>query len=111
MKNYFLTIPAAFLLFVGLFSGLYVLLNQLSAKGGDHPKKYLPYSGGQELPPSKRRLTYRAYFRIGFLFGILHLAALMISTLPLKSNTISIGIIYLSGISISAYVLAKNRYP
>lgn len=110
MKNYLLNIPAAFLFFVIIFTVLYLFLIRNSAKGKDHPEKYLPYSGGQELPPSEARLSYQAYFRLGFLFGILHVAALMISTLPLKSSMMGFGIVYLLGISISAYVLAKTDF-
>lgn len=110
MKNILLNIPAAFLFFLVFFTVLYLLLMRISAKGKDHPDKFLPYSGGQNLPPSKGRLTYQVYFRIGLLFGILHVAALVISTLPLESTTMGIGIIYLSGISVSAYVLAKTDF-
>lgn len=110
MKNILLTIPVAFVFFVGLFSVLYIFLIRYSPKGEDHPEKYLPYSGGQGLPPVDLRLSYQAFFRIGLLFGVMHVAALMISTLPLKSGTIGIGIIYLVGISISAFVLAKTDY-
>jgi NADH:ubiquinone oxidoreductase subunit 3 (subunit A) len=110
MNNFFLTIPAAFLFYVIIFTVLYLIVNRLSAEGEDHPEKYLPYSGGQDLPPSKGRLTYQLYFRLGFLFGILHVAALIFSTLPLESSAMGIGIIYLSGISISVYVLAKTDF-
>jgi NADH:ubiquinone oxidoreductase subunit 3 (subunit A) len=110
MKNIFLSIPAAFLFFVVLFTFLYFFLIRFSAKGKDHPEKYLPYSGGQQLPPKEVRLSYQAFFRIGLLFGILHVSALMISTLPLKSSTMGIGILYLAGISISAFVLAKTDF-
>jgi NADH:ubiquinone oxidoreductase subunit 3 (subunit A) len=110
MKNILLNIPATFLFFLTVFTVLYLFLIRISAKGEDHPEKYLPYSSGQDLPPSTGRLTYQVYFRLGFLFGILHVAALIISTLPLKSSTMGMGIIYLSGISISAYVLAKTDF-
>ena len=110
MKNILLTIPVAFLFFVVLFSVLYIFLIRSSPQGEDHPEKYLPYSGGQGLPPVELRLSYQAFFRIGLLFGIMHVSALVISTLPLKSSTIGIGIIYLAGISISAFVLAKTDF-
>ncbi len=110
MKNLLLSIPATFLFFVVLFTLLYLLLIRFSAKGEDHPEKYLPYSGGQQLPPRQVRLSYQAFFRIGLLFGILHVSALMISTLPLKPSMMGIGILYLAGISISAFVLAKTNF-
>jgi NADH:ubiquinone oxidoreductase subunit 3 (subunit A) len=110
MKNLLLSIPAAFLFFVVLFTLLYLILIRFSAEGKDHPEKYLPYSGGQDFPPREVRLSYQAFFRIGLLFGILHVSALMISTLPLKSSTMGMGILYLAGISISAFVLARTDF-
>jgi len=110
MNDFLLTIPAAFVFYGIFFAVLYLIVDRLSATGEDHPDKFLPYSGGQDLPPSKGQLTYQVYFRLGFLFGILHVAALIFSTLPLESTTMGMGIIYLSGISISAYVLAKTDF-
>ena len=68
----------------------------------------MPYTGGQTLPSKINRLSYQTFFRLGLLFGIVHVAALMIATLPLEWQQQKIGVIYLIGIGISAFVLARN---
>ena len=111
MNRIILSVPVVLLIFTALLTAVYLLLIRFSARGKDHPEKYLPYSGGQELPRREVQLSYQAFFRIGLLFGILHVSALMISTLPLTSSSIVIGILYLVGISISVFVLAKTDNP
>jgi NADH:ubiquinone oxidoreductase subunit 3 (subunit A) len=101
--------PVAFLIFFGVLTAGYLFLQQHAAKGKDHPEKHLPYSGGQTLPPTEVRLSYKAFFRIGLLFGIAHVAVLVLALLPLDWGTHQIGLIYLAGISISAFVLARTE--
>ncbi len=106
MRDLLFSVPVVFGVFLLFFGGLYLFFGRHAARGKDHPEKYLPYSGGQDIPPSEGRLSYQAFFRIGLLFGILHVAALVLATLPLKGAGQAIGLIYLAGISISAIVLA-----
>lgn len=106
----FLSPPAAFILFFILVTLGYYLIQSQASKGLDHPDKHLPYSGGQKLPPTEVRLSYEAFFRIGLLFGIAHVAVLVLATLPLAWLSHQIGLLYLAGISISAIVLAHSKY-
>lgn len=101
--------PIAFFIFFVLITLFYNLIQRFSAKGLDHPDKYLPYSGGQRLPPVEVRLSYETFFRLGLLFGIVHVAVLVLATLPLNWATHKIGLLYLFGISISAIVLAHTK--
>ena len=101
--------PAAFILFFILVSLGYALVQRHTAKGLDHPDKHLPYSGGQKLPPTEVRLSYEAFFRLALLFGIAHVAVLVLATLPLAWISHRIGLFYLAGISISAIVLAHKK--
>lgn len=102
--------PAAFIIFMILVSLGYSLIQGYAAKGPDHPDKHLPYSGGQKIPPTEVRLSYEAFFRIGLLFGIVHVAVLVLATLPLAWVSHQIGLLYLAGISISAIVLAHKKH-
>ena len=101
--------PIAFIIFFLILSLGYILIQRHAAKGLDHPEKYLPYSGGQKIPPAEVRLSYKTFFRIGLLFGIVHVAVLVLATLPLGWTSHRIGLLYLLGISISAVVLAHTR--
>jgi NADH:ubiquinone oxidoreductase subunit 3 (subunit A) len=107
--NLLLSPPIAFILFLVLLFFVYVLIQRNAAKGLDHPDKHLPYSGGQKLPPTEVRLSYETFFRLGLLFGIAHVAVLVLATLPLTRSFQWLGLLYLVGISISAIVLARTR--
>ncbi|MBG0770256.1 MAG: hypothetical protein H0S82_01030 [Anaerolineaceae bacterium] len=100
--------PFAFALFLLLLALFYFFFQRHAAKGPDHAAKYLPYSSGQNLPPTEVRLSYQEFFRLGLLFGVVHVAALVLSLLPLQIETYKIGIFYLLGVSISAYVLVRD---
>jgi NADH:ubiquinone oxidoreductase subunit 3 (subunit A) len=100
--------PVAFLILFGILFGVYALVRKHAAKGQDHPEKYLPYSGGQTMPTTEVRLSYEAFFRLGLLFGIVHVAVLVLALLPTGWEAHWIGIIYLVGISISAFVLGRT---
>ena len=104
-----LTPPITFIIFLILVSIGYVFIQKHAAKGPDHPDKHLPYSGGQKIPPVEVRLSYEAFFRIGLLFGITHVAVLVLATLPFNNNSLLLGLFYLVGISISAIVLAQTK--
>lgn len=108
MMNILLSPPIAFLIFLLILFFVYCFFQRHAAKGMDHPDKHLPYSGGQRLPPTEVRLSYETFFRLGLLFGIVHVAVLVLATLPLKWASHSIGLLYLLGISISAIVLAQT---
>jgi 4-hydroxybenzoate polyprenyltransferase len=107
--NLLLTPPLAFIIFFGLISLGYYVIRKYSAKGPDHPDKHLPYSGGQKIPPVEVRLSYNTYFRIALLFGITHVAVLVLATLPLGEGRSILGLLFLIGISISAVVLARRK--
>ncbi len=110
IQQLLLSPPIAFILFFGLLSVLYVFRRKHSAHGPDHPDKHLPYSGGQKLPPVEVRLSYTTYFRLGLLFGITHLAVLVLATFPLGIGNSALGLFYLIGLSISAVVLAHRKH-
>ncbi len=101
--------PIAFTIFFILITLLYGYLQRFAAKGEDHPDKHLPYSGGQRIPPMEVRLSYETFFRLGLLFGIVHVAVLVLATLPMNWGSHRIGLLYLLGISISAAVLAQTK--
>lgn len=109
MINILLSPPMAFVIFFGLISLGYYVVRKYSAKGPDHPDKHLPYSGGQKIPPVEVRLSYNTYFRIALLFGITHVAVLVLATLPLGEGRSILGLLFLVGISISAVVLARRK--
>lgn len=100
--------PVAVVVFLGLGYVLYRLGGRVSAAGDESVEKRLPYTGGEELPPPERQLSYHAFFRLALMFGILHVAALVVSTLPGGIPTRRIALFYLVGIGVSVYVLTDS---
>lgn len=101
--------PLVFLCFLFVIVLGYIWIGKHTPKGKDNPEKHLPYSSGQNLPQPLVQLSYQAFFRLGLLFAILHVAALVISTMPFEGASKSLGLFYLIGISISAYVLVTRE--
>jgi NADH:ubiquinone oxidoreductase subunit 3 (subunit A) len=108
MENILLSPPVALCAFLALAYGLYRLGGRLGATGEEHPGKRQPYACGEDLPPPEGRLAYHAFFRLALMFGILHLAALVLSTLPPEVASHRVALAYLVGIGISVFVLTKG---
>jgi len=109
MQRLILSPPVVFTLFLVVLSLMYALIRKHSSQGPDHPDTHLPYPGGQKLPPMEVRLSYSTYFRLGLLFGVTHVAVLVLATFPIGSGNIALGLLYLIGLSISAVVLAQRK--
>ena len=108
INELFFSPPVLFLFYFLISVLVYGLISRVSAKVMDHPEKYLPYSSGQNLAPGDDLMTYQAFFRIGLLFVVLHVAVLVISTLPFEEVSNRMGFFYLFGVLVSAFVLADK---
>ncbi len=109
-RDILLSPPVAFLIFLACAALAYTLIQKrCSAKGQDHPDKYLPYSSGQKLPPQQVEMGYEAFFRLGLLFIIMHVSTLVILTMPAGAESNYVGVFYLFGVFISAYTLVRIR--
>ena len=109
MQNLLLSPPFALAVFWGLTYGLYRLGGVLAARGKDDPGKHMPYACGEDLDLSQAQLTYHAFFKLALMFGILHLASLVIATLPAGGTSRRFATLYLIGIGISVLVLTDEE--
>ena len=109
MENMILSPPVAMSVFLALAYGLYRLSGVLSAPGEQHHGKHQPYACGEDLLPPQAQLAYHAFFRLALMFAILHLATLVVSTLPPGGASHRIAVVYLVGIAISVFVLTKGE--
>lgn len=107
MIRLLLSPPVAFILFVFVLTLGYLFIQRHAARGPDHPDKHLPYSGGQKIPPVEVRLSYEKFFRLALLFGIAHVAVLVLATLPFEKGSVFLGLFFLIGVSISAFALGR----
>ncbi len=107
MDNIWLSPPVALCVCFILAYGLYRLGGMLQAAGKNDPYKYLPYTGGELPSPAPKLLGYHGFFRLALLFGILHIATLVLSTLPRDARSHQMALVYAVGIAISVFVLVE----
>jgi hypothetical protein len=108
VRNVLFSPPFALALFMALAYGLYRLGGKVAARGEDTPGKHQPYACGEDLGLVQVRLTYHAFFKLALMFGILHLASLVIATLPAGGSSRRLATLYLVGIGISVLVLTEG---
>jgi NADH:ubiquinone oxidoreductase subunit 3 (subunit A) len=108
VRDVLLSPPVAGLVFMGLAFGLYRLSGALAAKGEEHPGKHQPYACGEDLLPPETQLVYHAFFHLALIFALLHLATLVISTLPPDREAHILALVYLSCIIVSVLVLVQE---
>jgi NADH-quinone oxidoreductase subunit A len=97
--------PVAFAVFllVGLlllFSGSLLAAKANSNDGG----KKTQYACGEDIPAKKVQPDYTVFFPFALFFTIIHVTALILSTLP-AGNIAFMGILYMFGVAISLFTL------
>jgi len=78
---------------------------KIAAKGEKSKGKHMHYSCGEDLEVPSLNLNYHHFFRLALLFGILHIVALVLSTIPSKSEIRILPILYLVCAGISIFIL------
>jgi len=102
MSQLILAPPIAFIIFLVIAYLVYKGGGRLGVKKKVEGRKLDTYACGEDIPSKKVQHTYQ-FFRIAFFFTILHVAALIIVTVP-SGSTALLGIIYLL-IAIAALVI------
>jgi NADH-quinone oxidoreductase subunit A len=74
--------PLAFLLFLAVFYLIYLLAGTLAPKVNAVGGKLKSYACGEDIPGSKVQFGYRLFFFIALFFTMMHVAALVVATLP-----------------------------
>lgn len=107
-QNILLSLPITATVFTLLALGLYRLAGRIAAKSDPTADKHLPYTGGEPHSPVPARLGYHRFFKLALLFSILHVAALVLSTLPRVGASRRTALIYLAGIAVSVVALVER---
>jgi len=100
--------PVAFLAFLLLFYLFYLYAKTLAPKVTDVGGKLKTYACGEDIPGYKIQFGYRLFFFIAIFFTIMHVAALVIATLP-KGPLAYFGIFYLGMIFLSVLALITRE--
>lgn len=90
--------PLAFLVFVVLFTVLYLVAGKFAVSGKKSKEKVSTYACGEDIPGFKFQFGYSIFFVFALFFTIMHVTALVIATLPSISPAVYFGIFYLSAI-------------
>jgi len=74
--------PVAFLVFLLAAIGFYALGRRMAPKSNRSGGKLTTYACGEDIPGAKVQFSYRLFFYVGLFFTIMHVAALVIATIP-----------------------------
>jgi len=100
--------PVVFIIFMLIGWLLLAGGKKIAAKGEESQGKYTHYSCGEDLEVPNFNLNYHQFFRLALLFGILHIVALVIATIPAESDIRFFPIIYLLSAGIGMYILLEH---
>ena len=96
--------PVAFAVFLAMFYLLYLLVGLMAPKVKDVGGKLKTYACGEDIPGIKIQFGYRMFFFIALFFTMMHVAALVVATIP-RGPVAYFGIFYLGMIFLSVLAL------
>jgi len=102
--DFLISPPVAFIVFLVLGGLLSFLGSKMAPKLKRQGGKLTTYACGEDIPGIKIQFGYRLFFFIALFFTMMHVAALVISTVP-AGKIIFFGIIYLVMIFLSIMAL------
>jgi NADH:ubiquinone oxidoreductase subunit 3 (subunit A) len=99
--------PLAFLVYLGLAALIYLLGARLAPKLKKEGGKLTTYACGEDLPGVKLQWGYRLFFFVALFFTIMHVAALVMATIP-SGGVAVFGLVYLAMIFLSIMALVTR---
>jgi NADH-quinone oxidoreductase subunit A len=102
--DFLISPPVAFLVFLAVGFLVYWLGSRLAPKLKKEGGKLATYACGEDLPGVKLQFGYRLFFFVALFFTLMHVAALVIATIP-GGKIVFFGIIYLLMIFLSILAL------
>ncbi len=108
-----LCIPVAFLVFLAVLTIFYVLAGRVSPESERTKGKISTYACGEDMPGFKFQFGYSLFFIFALFFTVMHVAALVIATLPAKAPELYFGFFYLAAIflCVSGLVIYRGSNP
>lgn len=100
--------PVTLVLFVLLIGGLYWLSGRWAARSVERPGKHAPYACGEDLLPGEVKLSYQRFFRLALMFVMVHMATLVLATLPSGKDMRLLAMLYMGGVAIALNVLVRK---
>jgi len=105
-----LTPPAAFLIILAAVLGISYLLSRISYKTkGDEEASTKAYACGEDVPTGMIQPDYSVFFPFAFLFTILHVVALIVTTVPVDTaGSLAMALIYVVGAITGIFILFRR---
>lgn len=100
--------PVAFLVFLAAALGLYALGRGMAPKLTKAGGKLTTYACGEDIPGVKIQFGYRLFFFVALFFTMMHVAALVIATVP-AGKIVFFALFYLVMIFLSVMALVTRR--
>ena len=102
-----LSLPVAFVLFLAIAGLVYLLGKRMAPKLNRVGGKLTTYACGEDIPGVKIQFGYRLFFFIALFFTIMHVATLMIATVP-GGKIAWFAVLYLAVIFLSIIALVTR---
>jgi NADH:ubiquinone oxidoreductase subunit 3 (subunit A) len=99
--------PVVFLIFLVCSAAVYVLGGRLAPKFHNVGDKSGTYACGEDMPENKIKIDYRMFFYIALFFTIMHVAVLVVATVPTGGLALA-GLVYLVVIFLSVMALVTR---
>ena len=99
--------PVAFVLFVLLAVLLARVGRRMAPKANNVGGKLKSYACGEDIPGAKLQFGYRLFFFVALFFTIMHVAALVIATVP-SGKIVLFAVLYLAVIFLSIMALVTR---
>ncbi|OGD16114.1 MAG: hypothetical protein A2W20_06375 [Candidatus Aminicenantes bacterium RBG_16_66_30] len=99
--------PVAFFVFLAAAFGLYALGRGMAPKLTRAGGKLATYACGEDIPGAKVQFGYRLFFFIALFFTMMHVAVLVIATVP-SGKIIFFALFYLIMIALSVAALVTR---
>jgi NADH-quinone oxidoreductase subunit A len=110
MDKFILTPPVAFVIVLMAAFVFARSLSRLSYKEKSRPEGMgKPYACGEDVPSQMMQPDYGEFFPFAFFFTILHVVALIITTMPVATaGSVAIAVIYVLGALVSLIILFRK---
>jgi NADH-quinone oxidoreductase subunit A len=99
--------PVAFVLFLAAALLLYRLGRRMAPKMNKVGGKLTSYACGEDMPGTKIQFGYRMFFFVALFFTIMHVAALVLATVP-AGKIVLFAALYLAVIFLSIMALVTR---
>ena len=106
MNEFLLSPPIAFIIFLLLSLAINTFVTKLAAKGKSANGKLKAYACGEDIATHKVQPNYKQFFSFAFFFTIMHITALLLTTIP--HGIPPVAFVYVLVAALAIFILYKR---